>query len=85
MSYRTYYDRWGYLPPGFEIEIDGKKIIGGCAKWRAHADRMGYPQEPHPEAPRWEHDRWHRFLAKMYRPWVYGDEPLGKMYETDLS
>lgn len=70
MSYREYYDKYGYLPPGFSIEIDGETIHGGCAKWREWADSQGYPQEPPPWGTKQQKDEWETFLRRKYRPWL---------------
>jgi hypothetical protein len=77
-SYEEYYLRWGFLPPGFAVEKNGKVIYGGCPKWDEYADQMGYPPQPKPRAEFREIREYQRWLDKMFRPWVHGDDPIFK-------
>jgi hypothetical protein len=77
-SHEEYYLRWGFLPPGFSIEKKGKVIYGGCPKWDAYAEQMGYPPQPKPRAEFKEVREYQRWLDKTFRPWLHNDDPIFK-------
>jgi hypothetical protein len=82
-----YYCRWGYLPPGYSLEIAGNIVChGGGEKWRGHAKSLKYPDEPSPHEPQHRHDKWKRFLDKVNRPWLNDDyEITTPLYPSDWN
>jgi hypothetical protein len=85
VSLEEYYLRWGFLPPGFLIEKNGKVIHGGGPEWEKHSAEMGYPREPSPRSTFGEVRQYQQWLDSRFRPWLRGDPEIFQKLEDGRS